>query len=417
MDPEMKRETSKKTSAPLSDAVIAELAKAAQTTELFGPDGVLEQVKQRLMQAMLEGEMTAHLGYEAHERQAGGRDNHRNGSYERSVQTDTGTVTVQMPRDRNGTFVAKLLPKHRRRLHGFDDKVLALYARGVSQRDIQSALSEFYGAEVSQELISEVTDEILPEAQQWQQRPLDAVYPVVYLDALFVFVKHEGVVAKRPVYLALGINAEGRREVLGLWMGAERGEGARFWLSVLTDLKSRGVVDILYACCDGLTGFPEAITTAFPQTVVQTCIVHLLRASLRYVREVDRRAVTAALKSVYSAVNAEAAVQAFAGFEAAWGARYPAIVRQWQTRWHEMVPFLAYPVEIRKILYTTNAIESINSQLRRVLRPKGHFPSDDSVLKIAYLALRKAQGKWNPSIHWKQAAGHFAIVFEGRFPA
>lgn len=414
----MKTESTTTEKREVPKGLLTELAKlAGDGNELFGPQGLFEQVKAGLMQAMLEGEMNAHLGYAAHEKQEGGRENYRNGSYERTVQTETGPVTVQMPRDRNGSFAPKLLPKHRRRLHGFDEKVIALYARGVSQREIQSALSEFYGAEVSQELISEVTDEVLGQAKEWQTRPLHAVYPIVYLDALFVFVKQDGVVQKRPVYLAIGVNLEGTREALGVWMGDTSGEGSRFWLQVLTELRNRGVIDILFACVDGLSGFGEAIAAVYPQTVVQTCIVHLLRASLRYVREADRRAVTTALKAVYGAENEAAAQLAFQTFKAVWGDAYGAIVKMWETRWNEIVPFLAYPREIRKILYTTNTIESVNSQLRRLLRPKGHFPNEDALLKIIFLGLQRAAIKWHSTREWKRALCYFAIMFEGRIPA
>ncbi len=408
-------ENTQETKFELNAAVLDSLLKGVTDgSQLFGTEGLLQQLKQALMQRMLEAEMSSHLGFEKGEKSADGRENYRNGAYERTVNTESGPVTVKMPRDRNGSFTPKLLPKHRRRLEGFDEKVLGLYARGVSQRDIQSALSDFYGAEVSQELISEVTDGILDEAKAWQHRPLEAVYPVVYLDALFVFVKHEGVVQKRAAYLAIGINVDGRREPLGLWL--ESHEGSKFWLSVLTDLKNRGVQDIFFVCCDGLTGFPQAIEAAFPNTVVQTCIVHLLRNSLRYVSESDKKSVSKALKTVYSADNEAQAEKALTDFETQWP-KYASVSKMWRTRWKEIVPFLAYLKEVRKILYTTNTIESVNSQLRKVLRPKGHFPSDDAVIKLIYLALQRAQVKWRASIHWKQAMAHFAVMFDGRLPS
>ena len=384
-------------------------------SDLFGQDGLLQQLKRALMERMLEGEMNAHLGYAAHEHQEGGRDNHRNGHYARRVQTESGPVEVQMPRDRQGAFVPKLLPKHRRRLEGFDAMVLSLYARGMSQRDIKSMLSEHYGAEVSQELISEVTDGVLPLAEEWRKRPLDALYPIVYLDALFVHVRHEGVVQKRAVYLAIGVNTEGERSVLGLWIEAQ--EGAKFWLSVLTDLKNRGVTDILFVCCDGLTGFPQAVEAAFPQAVVQTCIVHVLRQALKYVSDTDKKKVVPALKAIYSADSEPAARLALDAFDAEWGAKYPVVVKMWRARWNEICPFLAYPREVRRILYTTNAIESAISQVRKYITPKGHFPNDDAVIKMVYLALTRAELKWRASRDWKVARAHFTITFEGRFPA
>jgi putative transposase len=322
---------------------------------------------------------------------------------------------VQIPRDRNGTFEPQVVPKHRRRLEGFDEKVLALYARGMSTRDIQGHLRELYGTEISADLISRVTDAVLEEVKTWQSRPLDAVYPIVYLDALYVAIRDSGTVVKKAVYVALGMNLDGSREVLGFWIEAT--EGARFWLSVLTELKNRGVDDIFFVCCDGLTGLPQAIEAAFPKTVVQTCIVHMIRASLRHVLYSDRKQVAASLRPVYSAENEEAAQRALAAFEDRWGSKYPSIAKQWRARWAEIVPFLAYPKEIRRILYTTNIIESLNFQLRKVLKPKGHFPTDDAVAKILYLGLQNAKVHWKPPIHWRQALTHFAIVFGDRMPA
>jgi putative transposase len=375
----------------------------------------VQGLKKALMERMLEAEMTDHVGYAEGERQTGGHENNRNGGYDRTVHTESGPVTVKMPRDRNGTFAPKLLPKHRRRLEGFDEKVLGLYARGMSQRDIQSMLSEYYGAEVSQELISEVTDSVLDLARAWQQRPLDSVYPIVYLDALFTPVRIDGTVQKRACYLAIGVTVEGRREPLGLWM--ETQEGAKFWLSVLTDLKNRGVSDIFFVCCDGLSGFPQAVEAAFPKTVVQTCIVHLLRQSLRFVSATDQKKVTAALKTIYDADTEPLARKALDAFDAEWGGRYPAIPKSWRQRWDEICPFLAYPREIRRIVYTTNAIESAISQIRKYIRPKGHFPNDDAVLKMIYLTLTRAELKWRPSRDWRIALTHFSIVFADRMPA
>jgi putative transposase len=396
--------------------LLAELLKSAKKPEdIFGPDGLLHRLKGALMERMLEAEMTDHLGFEANDAEGRGSGNSRNGHSGKTVQTETGPVAIRVPRDRQGTFEPKLVPKHHRRLEGFDDKVLALYARGMSTRDIQEHLRELYGTDIAPDLISRVTESVLDEAKAWQQRPLEAVYPIVYLDALFVGVRDSGVVTKKAAYLALGMTLSGERDVLGIWL--QGSEGARFWLSVLTDLKNRGVEDIFFVCCDGLTGLPDAIEAAFPKAVVQTCIVHMIRASLRHVTSVDRSVLAAALKPIYSAENEDAAKAALDAFDERWGPRYPAITKLWRSRWAEVTPFLAYPREIRRLLYTTNAIESLNSQLRKVIKPKGHFPSDDAVLKILFLAIQLAKCHWKTAREWKSAMGHFAIVFENRFPA
>jgi transposase-like protein len=381
----------------------------------LGPDGLLHRLKGALMERMLEAEMSAHLGYEANEAKGRNTGNSRNGHSGKTVHTESGPFEIRVPRDRQGSFEPQLVPKHRRRLEGFDDKVLALYSRGMSVRDIQGHLRELYGTEVSADLISRVTDAVLDEVKAWQARPLEAVYPIVYLDALFVSIRDGGSVSKKAVYIALGVGLDGTREVLGFWIDAT--EGARFWLTILTELKNRGVEDIFFVCCDGLTGLPQAIEAAFPKAVVQTCIVHMIRSSLRYVTWPDRKAVAAALRPVYAAENEEAAQRALAVFEERWGTKYPTIAKQWRARWSEIVPFLAYPREIRRVLYTTNTIESLNFQLRKVLKPKGHFPTDEAVAKILYLALQHAKVHWKPPIFWRQAIAHFSIVFGDRFPA
>jgi putative transposase len=404
------------TAATVKQEIVDELLKNIKNPDqLFGPDGLLHQLKGALMERMLDAEMTEHLGFDKNDPSGQGAGNSRNGYSPKTVQTETGTVRIRVPRDRAGTFDPKVVGKHQRRLEGFDDKVLALYARGMSVREIQGHLRELYGTDVAPDLISRVTDAALDEAKAWQSRALDPVYAVIYLDALFVNIRDGGTVGKKAVYLALGVNLEGRREVLGIWV--EGTEGARFWLNVLTDLKNRGVEDVFFVCCDGLTGFPGAIEAAFPKAVVQTCIVHMIRNSLRYVSYTDRKAVAAALRPVYAADNEQGAVAALDAFEERWGARYPTIAKQWRTRWAEVIPFLAFPKDIRKILYTTNAIESLNYQLRRVLKPKGHFPSDDAVVKLLFLAIERAQVHWRAIREWKRALAHFAIVFEDRFPA
>lgn len=396
--------------------LLEELLESTKTPEdVFGPEGILHRLKGALMERMLEAEMTEHLGFEANEAEGRGKGNSRNGHTGKVVQTETGPVPIRVPRDRNGTFEPQLVPKHRRRLEGFDDKVLSLYARGMSTRDIQEHLRELYGTEVAPDLISRVTESVLDEAKLWQQRPLEAMYPILYLDALFVSIRDGNTVTKKAVYLALGMTVEGQRDVLGIWIQGT--EGARFWLSVLTDLKNRGIGDVLFVCCDGLTGFPQAIEAAFPNAVVQTCIVHMIRASLRYVSYGDRKKMVADLRTIYGADTQDAALVALEAFDQRWGAKYPAVSRLWHSRWPEVVPFLAFPKEIRRILYTTNIIESVNAQLRKVLRPKGHFPNEDAVLKILFLALQRAKLHWRSPIHWKQALAHFAILFEDRLPA
>lgn len=383
--------------------------------DLLGADGLLHHLKGALMERMLEAELSAHLGYECNEVKGRGAPNSRNGHSTKTVQTESGPVELRVPRDRNSSFEPQLVPKHSRRLDGFDEKVLALYGRGMSTRDIQGHLREIYGTEVSADLISRVTDAVIDEVKAWQTRPIEAVYPIVYLDALFVSVRDGGSVVKKAVYVALGMALDGTREVLGFWIEAT--ESARLWLTILTELKNRGLQDIFFVCCDGLTGLPQAIEAVFPRAVVQTCIVHMIRASLRHVTWGDRKAVVAALRPIYSAENEEAAQRALAAFEQKWGARYPGIARQWRARWNEVVPFLTYPMEIRRVLYTTNIIESLNAQLRKVLKPKGHFPTDDAVAKVLFLALRNAKLQWKPPTFWRQAIAYFEIMFGDRFPA
>ena len=404
------------TAVTLKPELVEELLKAVKSPgDLFGPQGLFHQLKASLMERMLEAELTEHLGFEKNAAEGRGKSNSRNGYTTKTVQTETGPVEIRVPRDRAGTFEPQLVAKHQRRLEGFDDKVLALYAGGMSVRDIQRHLYELYGTEVAPDLISRVTDAVLDEARAWQTRSLDSIYPIVYIDALFVSVREGGAVKKKAVYIALGTTVEGRREVLGLWMDGS--EGARFWLSALTELKNRGVQDILFVCCDGLSGLPQAIEAAFPRAVVQTCIVHMIRASLRYVSYAERKDVVGALRTIYGANTEQAAQQALDAFEERLGRKYPGVVNLWRTRWNEVVPFLAYPPEIRRILYTTNAIESLNYQLRKVLRPKGHFPNDDAVLKVVYLAIKHASFRWQPSKDWPRALHHFTIVFGNRLPA
>jgi putative transposase len=391
------------------------LANYSSPEDLIGPEGLLKQLTAALVQRALDTELTEHLGYEKGALTGRGTGNNRNGTSKKTLKTDKGAIPIEVPRDRNGTFEPVLVKKHQTHFDGFDEKILSLYARGMTVRDIQQHLKELYGTEVSPDLISRVTDAVLDEVKVWQNRPLEPVFPVIYLDALVVKVRDQGSVRNKSVYMALGLNMEGRKEVLGLWIEAT--EGAKFWLNVITELRNRGVQDILIACCDGLKGFPEAIEAVFPKTIVQTCVVHLIRNSVNYVNWNDRKKVIADLRPVYSADSESAAELALDAFESKWGSKYPMIARLWRKNWERVIPFFAFPKDIRKALYTTNAIESINAQLRKVLRNRGHFPTDDAVLKVLYLALTNAEKKWTmPIRQWRSALHQLAIQFEGRLP-
>jgi len=378
---------------------------------LAGKDGLLEALKKALSERALNAEMDHHL----ESGEPDGRANTRNGYGRKTVLTDTGRMAIAVPRDRLATFDPQLIAKYRRRLPGFDGKVVSMYARGLSVREIRGHLLDLYGIEVSPDLISAVTDAVLDEVTQWQERPLDPVYPLVFFDALRVKVRDEGTVRNKAVHVALGVRPDGTKEILGLWI--EQTEGAKFWLRVMTELKNRGVEDVLIAVVDGLKGFPDAITAVFPQAQVETCIVHLIRNSLEFVPWKDRKAVAAALKEVYRAPDAEAgraALDAFA--EGSWGRKYPAIAPSWRRNWAAVIPFFAFPEDVRRIIYTTNAIESLNAKLRRAVRARGHFPTDDSVLKLLYLVLNLAAKDWKmPPREWGMAKAQFAILFEGRF--
>src|SRR6516165_6472713 len=376
------------------------LAGYSKPEDLIGPDGLLKQLTSALVERALNAELSEHLGYEKNSPAGRGSGNNRNGTSSKTLKTDKGELPIEVPRDRNGSFEPVLLKKHQTHFDGFDDKILSMYARGMSVRDIQQHLKELYGTEVSPDLISRVTDAVLDEVKAWQSRPLDPVWPVIYLDALVVKVRDQGTVRNKSVYMALGLNMTGRKEVLGLWIEAT--EGAKFWLKVITELRNRGVQDILIACCDGLKGFPEAIESVFPKTIVQTCIVDLIRNSVNYVNWNDRRELTTDLKPIYAADSETTAEMALGSFERKWEARYPMIGQLWRNNWERVIPFFSFPREIRKALYTTNAIESINSQLRRVLRNRGHFPTDEAVMKLLYLALTNAEKKWTmPIRQWR----------------
>jgi putative transposase len=391
--------------------VLDQLLEGRDPKELFGKDGLLDELKKALSERILNAELDEHLDDD----QAGDRINRRNGTSPKTVLTGTSKLTLDIPRDRAGSFEPALIAKYQRRFPDFDDKIISMYARGLSVREIRGHLQELYGLEVSADLISAVTDAVLEEVTEWQNRPLDAVYPIVFFDAIRVKIRDEGFVRNKAVYIALGILPNGTKEILGLWI--EQTEGAKFWLRVMNELKTRGISDILIAVVDGLKGFPEAITAVFPQTVVQTCIVHLIRHSLDFVTWKDRKPVVPALRAIYRAKDAEAGLKALDAFEAGpWGQRYPAIVQSWRRNWQHVVPFFAFPESVRRIIYTTNAIEALNSKLRRAVRTRGHFPNDDSAMKLLYLVLNHASDEWKrPPREWYEAKAQFALIFGERF--
>ena len=391
------------------------LAGYKKPEDLIGENGLLKQLTKRLVERALEAEMTEHLGHTKNASVANAAGNARNGKSKKTLKGDFGELPIDVPRDRHASFEPQIVPKHQTRWTGFDDKILSLYARGMTVREIQWHLQEMYGAEVSPSLISSVTDAVMDEAKAWQARPLEALYPIVYLDCIHVKTRDSGAVRAKAVYLALGINMAGEKEILGLWIAQT--EGAKFWLQVVTELKNRGVADIFIACVDGLKGFPEAIEAVYPQTAVQLCVVHMVRHSLNYVSWKMRKAVAADLKAVYSASTADEALLRLEEFADQWGQDYPTIVKSWRSNWQRIVPFFEYPPEIRRIIYTTNAIESVNMSLRKVTKSRGSFPSDEALLKLFYLALNNISKKWTmPLRDWKAALTRFTIQFEGRMP-
>lgn len=399
------------------NALLDELLKDCKCPEdILGENGLVRQLTKRLVERALEAEMTDHLGYEPHEAEGRGTGNSRNGKSKKTVQSEAGQFEIEVPRDRNGSFEPQMVKKRQRRLEGFDDKVLALYARGQSTREIQAQLQELYGAEVSPTLISNVTDAVHDEVRAWQSRPLAAVYPILYFDALYVKSREEGPVKTKAVFLALGINLEGEKELPGLWRNET--EGAKFWLSVFNDLKSRGVEDCFIACVDGLKGLPEAIEAVFPRTQVQLCIVHKVRGSLKYVPWKERKEVAADLRAVYGAATLTEAERALERFAERWDGKYPAISPSWRADWTRLTVFFDYPREIRKVIYTTNAIESLNYSLRKVLKNRGAFPNDESIMKLMFMALRNVAKKWTlPIRDWRSALNQFVILFGERVPA
>jgi putative transposase len=399
----------------LSDELIDELLAGARTAEeIAGPDGLLGQLTRRLLERALQAEITEHLGYPPGQAPPGGAGNSRNGAPPKTVLTDQGAVRIRSPRDRNGSFEPKIVGKRQTRWVGFDEKVIALYARGLTVREIQGHLAEIYGTEVSPELISKITDAVLEDVKAWQTRPLEAVYPIVYLDALVVKIRDGQAVRNHACYLAIGVNCEGERDVLGIWF--QRTEGAKFWLQVLTDLKQRGVQDVLVCCVDGLTGFPDAIEAVFPQTLVQTCLVHLVRSSLRFVPYKDKKRVAADLRKIYTAVDADAAADELQRFAETWDERFPTISRSWLEHWERIVPFLAFPPDVRRAIYTTNTIEALNRQIRKIIKTRGHFPTEDAARKLIWLAITRAQTKWRRAYNWNAAMAAFKIHFGERIP-
>ncbi len=402
---------------PTQKSLLDELFKdfRGNAKELLGEHGLLKRITQRALESALEGELTDHLGYSPHESAGRNSGNSRNGKSRKTLQSTAGELAIEVPRDRNGSFEPQLVRKRQRRLEGLDDKIIALYARGLSTREIGAELTELYGAEISPTLISNVTHSVLEEVQAWQARPLDAVYPILYFDCLFVKSRQEGPIRNKAVYLALGINLHGEKELLGLWMAET--EGAKFWLSVFNELKTRGVDDCFIACVDGLKGLPEAIETVYPRTQVQLCIVHQVRNSLKYVTWKDRKAVAASLRTIYTAPTEAAASAALVAFTEQWGAQYPAIAPAWQKNWARLTPFFDYPPAIRKVVYTTNAIESLNYSLRKVIKGRGAFPHDDAIRKLLYLGLRNVAKKWTMPIRdWKAALNQFIILYGDRVP-
>jgi putative transposase len=391
--------------------LLDELLAGQDAKTVFEQDGLLDELKKALAERILNAEMDVHLGQEA-EQSAG---NHRNGASPKTVLTDSGKLELAIPRDRQGRFEPALIAKYQRRFPGFDQKIIALYARGMSTRDIQAHLRELYGIEISPELVSAVTDAVLDEVSAWQARPLEAVYAIVFFDCLRIKIRDEGAVKNKAVYLAIGMRCSGHKEVLGIWI--EQTEGAKFWLRVMTEIRNRGTHDVLIAVVDGLKGFPEAINAVFPEALVQTCIVHLIRYSMQFASWKERKAIAAALRPIYGAESATVAAARLDEFDACpWGEKYPAIAQSWRRNWAQVIPFFAFPAAVRRIIYTTNAIESLHSEVRKAVRGRGHFPSDEAATKLIWLALRNITAKWkNPPIAWHAAKAQFAIQFEDRF--
>lgn len=392
----------------IPDSVLDQLLQGNDPQALFSKDGLIDQLKKRLAERVLNAELDHHLEQED---EAG---NHRNGYSRKTVSTDTAKLEIEVPRDRRSTFEPQLIAKYQRRFPGFDEKIVSMYARGMTTREIQGHLRELYGVEMSPDLVSAITDAVMEDVAEWQNRPLDPMYPLMFFDAIRVKIRDNGMVRNKAVYLALGVKPDGTKDILGLWI--EQTEGAKFWLKIMNELKNRGIEDVLIVVTDGLKGFPEAISAVFPQAMVQTCIVHLIRNSLDFVSYKDRKLVVAELKTIYRAENAEAAERALSEFENdVWGRKYQAIAQSWRRHWSEIIPFFAFPHDVRRIIYTTNAIESLNSTVRRAVRTRGHFPSDEAATKLIYLVLHKLAKDWKmPSREWYAAKAQFAVMFADR---
>jgi len=396
----------------LPEGALDDAVRGLKPEELSGPGGLLSQLAGRVVEAALEAEMTEHLGHPPGGRPQG--SNVRNGASAKTVQTDLGPVEIKTPRDRDGSFEPQLVGKRQTRLAGLDDKILGLYGGGMTVRDISAHLSELYGTQIGRDTISRITDAVLEDVAAWRTRPLDQVYPIAYFDCLMVKVREDRSVRNRACYLAIGVSVEGDREVLGIWW--QETEGAKFWLAVLNDLHHRGVQDVLIACVDGLKGFPEAIEAVFPQAWVQTCIVHQIRNSMRFVAYQDRKRVAADLRPVYQAVNAEAAAQALEAFDQRWGEKYPMIAASWREHWQNIIPFLALPADLRKAVYTTNSIENLNRQIRKSIKTRGHFPDEQAATKLIYLAIMRSESKWKKAYNWTGALRGLKIHFGDRLP-
>ncbi len=400
----------------VKDELIEQLMQNYEKPEdILGENGLLKELTKALLEKALEGEMTNHLGYEKNSMEGQNTGNSRNGKSKKNLKSDQGEISIEVPRDRNSKFQPQIVKKNQTRFEGFDDKILSMYSRGMTTRDIMEHLKDIYGVAVSADFISNVTDSVLEVVKEWQNRPLDSVYPIVYLDALSVKIRDEGQIVNKSVYLAIGVNMDGLKEVLGMWI--ERTEGAKFWLKVITELNNRGIEDIFIACVDGLKGFPDAINSVFPDTQVQLCIVHMVRNSLRFVSYKDRRALAKDLKEIYRASTVEVAEKALDDFSLQWDEKYPMISKSWKNNWPQVIPFFAYDKNIRKAIYTTNAIESLNMTLRKVIKNRASFPNDEAAEKLLYLALQNIAKKWSmPVRDWGKAINQFAILFGDRVP-
>ena len=398
----------------LPDEALAEAVRGLDPDEITGPGGLITQLAGRVIEAALGAELTDHLGYPPGEAPPGGTGNVRNGSTPKTLRSDVGEVAIKTPRDRDASFAPRLVAKRQTRLAGLDEKILAMYAGGMTVREIEAQLAELYGVQIGRDTISRVTDAVLADVQAWRTRPLDEIYAIVYLDALTVKVREDRSVRNRACYLAIGVTLEGTREVLGIWW--RDSEGAKFWLAVLNDLHQRGVRDVLICCVDGLEGFPEAIEAVFPQAWVQTCVVHQVRNSMRYVSYKDRKTLAAALRPIYTAANADDAWLALARFDEQWGAKYPMITASWRERWDHIIPFLSLPADLRKAVYTTNSIENLNRQIRKTIKTRGSFPDEQAATKLIYLAINKAQRSWEKAYNWPAAIRAFKIHFPDRIP-